>query len=92
MRNDDVGLIQRILAGDETAFVQSGQKVPETDSYACIPENWGFPYRRRYHAGNLPASLSEIGNLGRPDAVFKVALCNYGSPLYLVAPKKPATD
>ena len=92
MKNEDVALNQRILAGDEAALREFDQKVRETGSRAGIAANRRFSDRRRYCARDLRASLSAVGNLGRPETLSKVALCDCESTLYRVAPQKQATN
>ena len=45
MKNDDVELIQRVLAGDETAFAELVNKYQKPVHALSLAKNWGFPHR-----------------------------------------------
>ena len=62
MKNNDAQLIQRVLDGDDTAFSALVKKYQRSVACTRMAEGRRFPYRRGYHTGYFPKSVSETLN------------------------------
>ena len=88
MKSNDVELIQRTLAGDETAFASLIEKYQRQVHTHALRQIGDFHIARILHR-DLPVYQNCPE---RSYTVFKVASCDCESPLYRMAPKKSATD
>ena len=85
MKNNDAELIQRILAGDDTAFSALVKKHQKPVHRAGVAENWRFSCRRRDYARHLSESISEPFNPEGTAKVCRLALCDSDELLQDVA-------
>ena len=92
MRNDDLALIQRILAGDTSAFENLIRKYQKQVHAYAFRKVGDFQIAEDNYPGDFPASLSETRNAKRSSKVFKLALCDCEPSVYRMAPKKSVTD
>ena len=81
MKNDDVNLIQRVLAGDDTAFSALVKKHQKPVHALAWRENWRLSHRRRDYARHLSESVSEPFNAEGTAEVCGLALCDSGELL-----------
>ena len=91
MRNDNTVLIQRILAGDATAFehlVRKYQKQVHTLAWRKIGD---FHIAEDITQETFLQVYQKLETLEDPTRFPRWLLCHCGSSLYRVAPKKPTT-
>ena len=92
MKVDDVALIQRILAGDETAFVSLMKKYQNQVHARAFRKTGDFHIAEEITQETFFACLPKRENLERSNTVQKVALRNCRSPVCRMVQKKAITD